>query len=171
VNVERKKRMRRTRLTFLLLILVLLSLAACRGTASKATDAEGTPIQKEEPTLITAATAEATHVWKQPTSIIKIQSTPTPASSTPVSADKELIERGKTLYEKNECNSCHGDSGEGLPDKGAKLAGTELSEDEFEDVLRTGKRGELGNDHLYGTSAITSSGIKAVYAFLQSLAD
>jgi hypothetical protein len=43
--------------------------------------------------------------------------------------------------------------------------------EEFEDILRTGGRGELGNDHLYGTSAITSSGIKAVHAYLQSLGD
>ena len=171
MNVERKKTKRRTGLIFLLLVLGLLSLAACRGAASKATDTEGTPIPKEEPTLITDATAEATHVWKQPTSIIKIQDTPTPGPSTPASDDEKLIERGKMLYEKNECNSCHGDRGEGLPDKGAELAGTELSAEEFEDVLRTGGRGELGNDHLYGTSAITSSGIKAVYAFLQSLAD
>jgi mono/diheme cytochrome c family protein len=169
--VERRKRMRRTKLAFLLLILGLLSFAACQGTDSGTTDAGETLTPTEEPTLITDATAEATHVWKQPTSIIKVKDTPTSAPSTPASADEKLIERGKMLYEKNECGSCHGDSGEGLSDQGSKLAGTELSAEEFEDILRTGGRGRLGNEHLYGTSAITSSGIKAVYAFLQSLTD
>jgi mono/diheme cytochrome c family protein len=169
--VERRKRMRRTRLITLLLILGLLGFAACQGADGGATNAGATSTPKEEATLITDATAEATHVWKQPTSVIKVKDTPTSAPSTPASADAKLIERGQMLYEKKECNGCHGDNGEGLPDKGSKLAGTELTAAEFEDTLRTGGRGELGNDHLYGTSAITSSGIKAVYAFLQSLAD
>jgi len=52
----------------------------------------------------------------------------------------------------------------------AERAGTSLTLKEFEDILRTGGRGRLGNDHLYGPSAITSSGIEAVYAYLQSLA-
>ena len=60
---------------------------------------------------------------------------------------------------------------EGLPDKGSALAGTELTEAEFKDVLRTGGHGELGNEHLYGTSAISESGIGALYVYLQSLAE
>ena len=85
-------------------------------------------------------------------------------------ADEKLIARGQRSYEKLECAQCHGENAEGLPDKGATLAGTELTEAEFKDILRTGGKGELGNDHLYGTSAISESGIGALYAFLQSLA-
>jgi mono/diheme cytochrome c family protein len=156
-------------IVFLLIGSIWLGLVACKS----ASEGTATPPGEatEEATRITDATVPATHEWKQPTSIIQIQDTPTGAPSTPASADDKTIARGKMLYEKNECHTCHGERAEGLPDKGAALAGTSLAVEEFEDILRTGARGRLGNDHLYGTSAITSSGIKAVHAYLQSLGD
>ena len=36
----------------------------------------------------------------------------------------------------NECSACHGENGEGLPDKGSALAGTELTEQDFLDLER-----------------------------------
>jgi mono/diheme cytochrome c family protein len=130
----------------------------------------GTSEAKEKPTLITDATAPATHVWEQPTSIIEVKETPA-ETPTAASAEDKLIARGQSSFEKLECAKCHGETGEGLPDKGAKLAGTELTEAEFKDILRTGDKGRLGNEHLYGTSAISESGIGALYLYLQSLAD
>ena len=156
-------------IAFLLTVSTWAGLVACRrsseGTAAPPGEAT------EEATRITDATVPATHVWEQPTSIIQIQDTPTSAPSTTASADDKTIARGKMLYEKKECHTCHGERAEGLPDKGSALASTSLAVEEFEDILRTGGRGELGNDHLYGTSAITSSGIKAVHTYLQSLGD
>ena len=164
-----------TRLTCLFLILGLLGFAACKGTGDGPSEPGVTSTPKEEATLITDATAEATHVWEQPTSVIKTDITPTATAEVTteatVAAEDKFVARGKMLYEKRECNSCHGANAEGMPDKGAKLAGTALTEAEFKDLLRTGKQGELGNDHLYGTSAISESGISAVYAFLQSLGE
>ena len=161
---------------FLLVVLCLLGFAAC-GQAGEPvrTEAGETPAaeqeEKAEPTRITDVTVLSTHVWKQPTTIIKVEATPPSVTPTSASADAQTIERGKGLYEKKGCLECHGALGEGMDGKGARLAGTFLSEEEFEDILRTGGRGRLGNEHLFGTSAITSSGIKAIYAYLQSLAE
>lgn len=160
-----------TRLTCLLLVLGLLGFAACKGTEDGPSEPGVTSTPQEEATLITDATAEATHVWEQPTSVIKTDTMPTPTPAATAAADDKFVARGKMLYEKRECHSCHGADAEGMPDKGAKLAGTALTEAEFKDILRTGKQGELGNDHLYGTSAFSESGVSAVYAFLQSLGE
>jgi mono/diheme cytochrome c family protein len=166
--------MRRILVRLILPVLVVLGLAlASCGTAGEqetgpvATD---TLEATKEVELITDATAPATHVWEQPTSIIEVQETPA-ETATPASEDDKLIARGKRSYEKLECGGCHGENGEGFPDKGSALAGTELTEAEFKDILRTGGKGELGNEHLYGTSAISESGIGALYVFLQSLGD
>jgi mono/diheme cytochrome c family protein len=159
--------------TSLLITLVLMLLgagfAACKRAGGEATTPSATATAEAtvEITRITDATPPATHVWKQPTSIIKIENTPTPSGSS--SEDQKMIDRGKALYEKQECGNCHGQNAEGMDGKGSKLAGTSLTEDEFRDVLRTGGKGELGNEHLYGTSAISESGITAIYTFLQSL--
>lgn len=172
--------MRRTMsLQILLLLLVILSLglaAGCGGGGGggggAAPAATATPEEKataeEEPTRITDVPPPATHVFEQPTTIIETKATPGATTATPASADAKLIERGKGIYEKKGCGECHGASGEGVSDKGPKLAGTSLTETELDDVLRTG--GKVGNEHIYGINAISRSGIKAVYAFLQSLA-
>jgi len=158
-------------LTVPLLVVLGLGLVSC-GRAGEpetgpVTDVTAEPTEEVE--LITDATAPATHVWKQPTSIIEVKDTP--AEMATPSADDKLIARGQGSYEKLECGTCHGEKAEGLPDKGSALAGTELTEAEFKDVLRTGGHGELGNEHLYGTSAISESGIGALYVYLQSLAE
>ena len=167
--------MRRTVSLQILILLVVPSLgfAACRTTGGEGTASvmTSTPEPTVESTRITDAEAPATHVWKQPTTIIKTQETPAAATATPASADDKIIARGRGIYEKRECGQCHGVNAEGVPDKGAKLAGTSLTEAEFKDILRTGAKGELGNEHIYGTSAISESGISTVYAFLQSLGD
>jgi mono/diheme cytochrome c family protein len=161
--------MRRTMLPWGLCILIVvgLGLASC-GTASQE-EAGPTTAATLQATLVTDATAPATHVWEQPTSILEVEETP--AETATPSADDKLIARGQRSYEKLECGNCHGEKGEGLPDQGSALAGTELTEAEFKDILRTGGKGELGNEHLYGTSAISESGIGALYLYLQSLAD
>jgi cytochrome c5 len=162
--------MRRTVRPWVLSLTIVLGvgLVSC-GTAGEQ-ETGATPAATAEVELITDATAPATHVWKQPTSIIEGKETP---AETPTLAGEEdkLIARGRSSYEKLECGGCHGENAEGVPDKGSKLAGTALTEAEFRDILRTGEKGELGNEHLYGTSAISESGIGALYAFLQSLGD
>jgi mono/diheme cytochrome c family protein len=159
--------------TSLLIVLALMLLGtwfvACGSAGGEAATplAATTATATTEITRITDATPPATYVWKQPTTIIQIEDTPTPAASS--SEDQKMIDRGKALYEKQECGNCHGQNAEGIDGKGSKLAATSLTEEEFRDVLRTGGQGELGNEHLYGTSAISESGITAIYMFLQSL--
>jgi len=79
------------------------------------------------------------------------------------------LERGARAYAKNKCADCHGAAGEGVADKGNAIASTTLTLDEFEDVLRTG--GDLGNSHIFGTSAVSPSGMAILYQYVQSLAD
>jgi mono/diheme cytochrome c family protein len=159
----------RFQILFLLALLIGLGFAACKGAieGAPAPGATSTSGERAEPTRITDATAPATHVWAQPTTLITIQPTPAEATATPASADEKLIQRGKGLFETKGCGGCHGDNAEGLPDQGPRLAGTTLAEAELEDVLRTG--GKVGNEHLFGISAISRSGINAIYTYLQSL--
>lgn len=74
---------------------------------------------------------------------------------------------GERAYTKNKCDSCHGAKGEGVADKGKAIAGTTLSFEDFDKQLRTG--GGLGNDHIFGRSAVSPKGMEALYAFVQGL--
>lgn len=71
---------------------------------------------------------------------------------------------GERVYT-NRCAECHGANGEG--GSASAVAGLTTPEEEFIDLLRTG--GDLGNDHLFGTRAVSENGIGAMYAYLQSL--
>ncbi len=158
---------------FLVGFLGLLGLASCKKTGQElAPTALTTTVGPEsEATRITDATAPANRLWEQPTTVIKVEATATSPTPTPLAADTEMIERGKGLYENRGCSKCHGEKAEGMSGKGAKLAGTSLTEAEFVDILRTGGKGRLGDEHIFGTSVISESGVKAVYAFLLSLGE
>lgn len=88
----------------------------------------------------------------------------TQTASTSTDAD---LKRGETAYTKNKCGDCHGAQGEGVTDKGGPVAGTTISYEEFDQVLRTG--GGLGNTHIFGRSAVSPSGMEALYAYVLSL--
>jgi mono/diheme cytochrome c family protein len=116
------------------------------------------------PTSRLAATPLSTHVFAQPTTLIKQAAEATP---TPDAAAVDLS-RGERAYTSRGCADCHGAAGEGVEGQGSALAGTALTEEEFTDLLRTGGEGSLGNDHLYGPQAISPSGMKALYAYVKS---
>lgn len=80
-------------------------------------------------------------------------------------AEEPDIATGEFVYG-NRCAECHGEGAAGT-DQGASLIGLTLGEDDFEDLIRTG--GELGPDHLFGSTKISPEGLKAVYAYLTSL--
>ena len=128
----------------------LLALAGCGG--------QGTPAPTTEP----IPTPQG--VFGQATSVITpgAAATPTPAMAGPDLALGQRVWDGK-------CASCHGAKGEGVADKGKGIAGWQFSAQEFEDLLRTGQKGQLGNEHLYGPSQISPSGIAGLYGYLQSL--
>lgn len=119
----------------------------------------------------TATPILPTHAFQQPTEAPAIA---TAAAATRIAAeaggstelDPVAIERGQGRYEALECGSCHGAAGEGTDD-GPALAGTTLSEDAFITFLRTG--GTIGNDHLYATNRLSTSGGTNLYTYVLSL--
>ena len=66
----------------------------------------------------------------------------------------------------NRCAECHGEDAAGT-DQASSLVGLSLSEDDFEDLIRTG--GELGPEHLFGSTKVSPDGLSAVFAYLTSL--
>lgn len=121
-----------------------------------------------EPTPLTARFA-------QPTTIISITTSSAVTSTAVVTGTPEPavapedLERGAKLYASKGCADCHGAQGEGVADKGSAVAGIQLDEEQFVDVMRTGGKGELGNDHIYGPNAISPGGLSAMYAWIKSL--
>jgi len=137
------------RILMLLGLPLALILAGC--------GARGTPT----PTVVPIPTPQA--VYEQPTSII----TPPAATVTPAAAGPDLA-LGRTVYE-GKCASCHGEKGEGVPGKGKGVQGWTQSALDFNDILRTGGKGTLGNEHLYGPNQISPAGMNGLYAYVQSL--
>lgn len=80
-------------------------------------------------------------------------------------AEAPDIATGAFVYG-NRCAECHGEGAVGT-DQASSLVGLTLSEDDFENLIRTG--GELGPDHLFGSTKISPDGLRAVYAYLTSL--
>ena len=143
-------------------ICLLLATTACGS--QEATSAGPTP------THALAATPISTHVFGQPTTIIKqSNSQETKDNGTPAAEAEQDMSRGERTYISKQCGDCHGLQGEGVAGKAEKLAGTQLTLEEFTDVLRTGGQGGLGNEHLYGTQSISPSGMEALYAYVVSL--
>lgn len=146
-------------LQWMALLLILLLPAACGGGDESAAT---TPVVV--PTMPPARfTAVAEQSVVQATSVApKVESLTTPTADASLS-------RGETVYTNRKCGDCHGPAGQGVEGKGNPLAGTELTFQKFEDILRTGGNGSLGPDHLYGPSAISPSGMTNLYAFVANL--
>lgn len=143
------------RTLLIILVLPLLLFACGRSQAGSA-----------QPTAdLLAVTPLTTHVFKQPTTLIKEAAAEAEKVETPEAAPADLA-RGERSYTTKMCGDCHGAKGEGVEGKGKALAGTTLTEAEFTDVLRTG--GGLGNSHIYGPQAISPSGMEALYAYVKS---
>ncbi|MDE0312161.1 MAG: cytochrome c [Caldilineaceae bacterium] len=146
----------------LAVLLVLLTLAAGCGPDDELTDPGGeAPAESEAVPTMPAARFE------QPTPVTDLEE----ASAADKQADEEEaaeepdIAMGEFAYG-NRCAECHGEGAAGT-DQGSSLVGLAMSEVEFEDLIRTG--GELGPDHLFGSTKISPDGLRAVYAYLTSL--
>ena len=147
---------------FLIVVLCLFAFVAlaCGG--------DGADVPANTPQVVsTMPPARFTAVAEQSAAQDANVITQTQTLLTPT-ADASLS-RGATVYKNKKCAECHGAQGEGVANKGKALAGTTLAYQKFEDILRTGDNGALGNDHLYGQSAISPSGMNTLYAFVASL--
>ncbi len=145
----------------LLISLVLLIVAACGGDKEEAAPAATSqPVATMPPARFTAVAEQAASASSNASPKVETLITPTADAS---------VSRGETVYKNKKCADCHGPQGEGVTDKGKALAGTTLEFQKFEDILRTGDNGALGNDHLYGSSAISPSGMTNLYAFVSNL--
>ncbi|MCB9157299.1 MAG: cytochrome c [Caldilineaceae bacterium] len=151
--------MRKSILQLVLLFSVLILLAACGGSNSS-TDAGATSEPTVAPTMPSASFAAVSQSAGVITETLVV-------SETESSGSTGDLDRGAAAYTKNKCGDCHGANGEGVTDKGNAIAGTTLSAEDFETVLRTG--GGLGNEHIFGRSAISPGGMTALYEYVQSL--
>ncbi len=144
-------------------------IAACGGGSSDGgATADSSAASGEQSAVPTMPPAQFTAVAQQViTSTMAM--TATRAITQSAQADEQALQRGGVIYINRKCGDCHGAQGEGVADKGSALAGMTLTAQEFEDVLRTGGMGELGPDHIYGSSAISPAGLQALYAWVQSL--
>ncbi len=80
--------------------------------------------------------------------------------------DPEKVQRGRDRYVVLECNTCHGENGEGS-DKGSALTNFAMSEDDFISFMRSG--GSMGKDHQYSTNRLSTTGGSNLYEYLLSL--
>lgn len=142
--------------------------AACGGGGSSGDNAGDSVASGGQPVVPTMPPAQFTAVAQQSvTNTVAITATRVVTQSA--QPDAQVLQRGGVIYINRKCGDCHGAQGEGLADKGPALIGTTLTLQEFENVLRTGGMGELGPDHIYGSSAISPTGMQALYAWVQSL--
>ena len=153
----------------LAVLLLLFAVAAGCGPGDEETGAGGettgeeTPADDDSSAVPTMPAAR----FDQPTPVTDLEE----ASEADRKEDEEEaaeepdIASGAFVYG-NRCAECHGEGAAGS-DQASSLVGLTLSEDDFENLIRTG--GELGPDHLFGSTKISPDGLKAVYAYLTSL--
>ncbi len=145
------------------LLLLLTLVAGCGPDDEQNGSSEESPAASETSAVPTMPAAR----FDQPTPVTDLKQ----ASETDKQEDDEQDEEtpdiatGEFVYG-NRCAECHGEGAAGT-DQASSLVGLTLSEDEFEDLIRTG--GELGPDHLFGSTKISPDGLSAVYAYLTSL--
>jgi mono/diheme cytochrome c family protein len=152
-------------------MLLMLLVGACGGQSAQSPSSAPASLRP----VATMPPARFTAVAQQQVFTDTVRATPTGAATggdvaaaTPTNTPAPDLTRGATVYT-NRCASCHGDQGQGVAGKAEPLTEFELSYSEFETLLRTGGNGRLGNEHLFGPSAVSPSGIGALYAYVQSL--
>ena len=170
--VQKKMNIRRVTSRFvpaLTLLLLLLTLAAGCGPGDELTESGGESTGEEAPADSDSSAVPTMPAarFDQPTPVTDLKG----ASEADRQEDEEEaaeapdLATGEFVYG-NRCAECHGEGAAGT-DQASSLVGLTLSEDEFEDLIRTG--GELGPDHLFGSTKISPDGLSAVFAYLTSL--
>ena len=163
--VQRKRNNTRFSTRFvpiLAVLLLLLPLPAGCGRGDEE-DVSGEEAASDRNVVATMPAAR----FDQPTPVTDMQEASEADKQEDEEEDEEEpdIATGEFVYG-NRCAECHGEGAAGT-DQATSLVGLTLSEDAFEDLIRTG--GELGPDHLFGSTKISPDGLSAVYAYLTSL--
>ncbi len=150
----------------LIALLLLLTLAAGCGPGDELTESGGESTGEEAQADSAVPTMPAAR-FDQPTPVtdLKGASEADKLEDEEEAAEAPDLATGEFVYG-NRCAECHGEGATGT-DQASSLVGLTLGEDEFEDLIRTG--GELGPDHLFGSTKISPDGLRAVYAYLTSL--
>ena len=163
--VQRKRNNTRFSTRFVPILAVLMLLlalpAGCgRGDEENVSGEEAASDRNVVPTMPAAR-------FDQPTPVKDLQEASEADKQEDEEEDEEEpdIAAGEFVYG-NRCAECHGEGAAGT-EQATSLVGLTLSEDAFEDLIRTG--GELGPDHLFGSTKISPDGLSAVYAYLTSL--
>ena len=151
---------------FLAVLLLLLVPAGCgnRDDASASSeDAAGDSVPAASDRSIVPTMPAAR--FDQPTPVTDMEE----ASKADQEQDEGEVQpdlaTGELIFN-NRCAECHGEGAAGT-DQASSLAGLALNEGDFEDLIRTG--GELGPDHLFGSTKVSPDGLSAVFAYLTSL--
>ena len=151
----------------LAMMALMFMLGACGGSSSGGGSSAPAATKVAVPTMPVANFAQPTTMIDVKASAGVTQTAPTGTpDATPTQAELDL---GARLYQEKGCGDCHGAQAEGVSSKGSALAGTKLSASQFDDVMRTGDKGKLGVDHIYGPNAISPEGMRAIHAWLVSL--
>ena len=156
-----------TRFAIVLAVILLLALlAACgkgddAGTSGDDAASDSVPAASDRDIVPTMPAAR----FDQPTPVTDMEE----ASRADQEQDEGEIEpdvaTGELIFG-NRCAECHGEGAAGT-EQASPLVGFSMSEDDFEDLIRTG--GDLGPDHLFGSTKVSPDGLSAVYAYLVSL--
>ena len=144
-------------LLFILILALGWLTASCSGSVSRS-EIEALPT----PTILSASFTPVAGQMDEE-AIKQAQSTLETAESEP-EVDLEL---GQRVYG-NLCAQCHGEDLQGTAE-GQALTSFDMPADEFTVLLRTG--GEMGNQHLFSTIKVSETGIEAIFAYLNSIAD
>jgi mono/diheme cytochrome c family protein len=140
---------------------VAAMLAACGANAATRTPL---PTVTAIPTFAYVSPTEAPEIQTAVAATALAASTAAQTTPTP---DAGRIALGSRVYTMLECGGCHGEKGAGVAGKGAALVPLTLTEGEFITVLRTG--GSVGNDHLFASNRLSTTGGKALYLYVVSL--
>ena len=144
----------------ILMIVTGVALAACGPAA---------PAETAQPTRATVTPIPVFQyvIPTQPPRLATIAAQTAVAQVSTDSLDPQKVERGRDRYVALECDTCHGESGEGTDD-GSALTALAVSEADFISFMRSG--GTLGAEHQYAADRLSQSGAVNLYQYLRSLA-
>jgi mono/diheme cytochrome c family protein len=154
--------MQKTLLSKIGFVLFML-LAACSSSNNQTENQSQVPTPTPLPTLTTIPFFN----FVQPTLPPQMQTiaaeTAAPSNS---GSSTPIPEPGRQIYVALECNTCHGEAGEGT-DKGSALTSYTKSEEDFVSFLRSG--GDVGTSHIYATDRLSDSDAKTLYEYVESM--